>query len=58
MLDCHGAHTREEQEHGDEDVNSNIQSLMKSRQDKAGLRDRIHREETSRPDEIKLKRQD
>ncbi len=40
---CHGAHSREEQEHADEDLNSNIQSLMetsrqgKTRQGKADM---------------------
>ncbi len=43
---CHGAHTREEQEHADEDINSNIifNKDIKAGHDKVVLTNRIHRE--------------
>ncbi len=43
-------------EHIDFYLNHYSVGCFTSRQDKAGLRDRIHREVTSRPDEIKLNR--
>ncbi len=58
MDGCHGAHTRGIQGHADEDINLNEYLIKTSRLDKAGLTDRIHWEVTSRPDEIKLKRQE
>ncbi len=58
---CHGAHSREEQGHADEDVNSNNSINKTSGLDKAG-QGKAYRQETpgvtSRPDEIKLNRQD
>ncbi len=46
LVFCHGAHTREEQEHADEDINSMIifNKDIKAEQDKAVLTNRIHRE--------------
>ncbi len=55
LVFCHGAHTREEQEHADEDINSNDifnkdikAGHDRTRQDTPGI--------TSRPDDIKLNR--
>ncbi len=50
---CHGAHTREEK-----DTQTRTNSIRILLINHAGQRDRIHREVTSRPDEIKLKRQE
>ncbi len=61
MDGCHGAHTRGIQGHADEDINSNEYLIKTSRLDMTG-QGRTHRQDTpgitSRPDEIKLKRQE
>ncbi len=58
---CHGAHSREEQGHADEDVTQIIVFNKTSGLDMAG-QGKADRQETpgvtSRPDEIKLKRQE
>ncbi len=63
LVFCHGAHTREKQEHADEKTqiivfNVDIKGGQgKARQGRTYM-DRIHRGVTSRPDQIKLNRQD
>ncbi len=61
LVFCHGAHTREEQEHADEDINSNIifNKDIKAGHDRTG-QGSTHKQDTpgitSRPDNIKLNR--